>query len=434
MKKKLLIILLLILFILAYAIRIEGFNVISYIYDTSTQNAWGAAVVKTGVFGFWRDYKDSLDYLPLAVIVDAIIKSCANLFNTTHEGFVWAVKIFNTLADTGFSLGVYYLFRRKLNFSKLKSVFIALLFFASPALIYISNYWAQIDGLVVFLVSLSVYFFFYQSKRINHYIISGGFLAVALSIKLQGAMFIPIYLLFLILIRDRRGVINFFIGAASVFTLINLPFLLVNSQRTEFVFMQPFLRGDVISNGAATFWTMFPQISKPTDVLISIGSVNLTVESLGTIILGVVLIVLLLLTWKKYHKDFSKQITEVGLKTFIDLMIIMNTTYYLFMMKMHSRYEHFAVLVSIISVAMMKKSKARTIQIILTIIYICFYTLNQVSVHYWGYQDYFPKIISDMARNNVISILMVIAGLIYLFWMVIYFIISGRKTKLKKAI
>lgn len=424
MRKKVIPILLLVFLVLIFTGRIYGFNVISFVYDTNMQNDWGTAVLNMGLYNFWHDYQKFLDYLPGGILLFTGIRAVTDLFNTSPEAFTWALKIFNTLVDIGFSLGVFYFFKNYFKFSKLKSIFIALCFFGSPALIYISNYWAQIDSVVVLLVCISICFFFNKTQRINNFILSGGFLSLALSLKLQAAMFLPVYGLFLFILKDKKSFINFVIGACIVFAIINLPFLLMSPPRTKFVFLQPFYRSDDITNGAPTFWTLFPSLTTSGSSVVSIGPVNISVATAGTIIFVAILLVVFIYAFKKLYQNKDRLISAWGLKIFIDLMIITNIAYYMFMTKMHSRYAHFAVLLSILSVAMMKSSKARMVQIIFTAIFIATYTLNQITVHYSRYPEFFPQFVSDLAHSSFVNGIMVFAGLGFLAVSIANFIMA----------
>ena len=377
-----------ILVIISIVFRIIGISFKSFEYDTIvTQNTWAESAISMGLNNFWSNYSWSVDYLPGAIVFDVIIKFIANIFNSSPQAFVVTIKIFNNLIDLIFSLAIYWIMITRLDVKKDKSFFYSALFFISPAALYVSGYWGQFDSLIVMLVFISIYLMVFEIKYADHFVLSGMVYALALSLKLQPAVYLPFIMIFLIVTYKFNALLKYLGGFLVVITAINIPPIIISPLRTVWVFIQPFIRGGSISRGANTFWGLFSQLNNKADSLINLRFIQISVSTCGIIIFLILLGVILV-------RVYRMGITKAGDRTKFLLIIYfiagLNLIYYMFMMEMHSRYAQFTAIFIFFLVAFIKKGISRILVWTSGILFSVSYTLNQISVHYWWYRDAFP--------------------------------------------
>jgi len=169
----------------------------------------------------------SADYPPLYIYVLALIGKIAKIpaFNSYY---VLMLKLPAIIADIITSYFIYRLGKK--HFSGVVSIFLAAFYIFNPAIFIDSTFWGQVDSFFTLLIVIAV--FLLSEKKIAA---SSAMFAVAVLMKPQGIIFLPI--LFFELVRERK-VKNFIYAIASAMVtalIIIIPFSL-NGQSPLWIF------------------------------------------------------------------------------------------------------------------------------------------------------------------------------------------------------
>ena len=424
------------LFLLGLLVRILSLGNPGFEFDTIvTQHEWGKSVIEMGFSNFWQNYDKFLDYFPLAVLFDAFIKHIALLFNSSPETFVLVLKIFNSIVDLLLILHLAEFAKNHLKKSGVRLWLILCILWVLPATWFVSAFFGQFDDLLVLMLVISIinlltgYKFSWQKwsvfKKITPEIWAGLILGISLSLKPQPLLFLPVLFLYLLQQSSRKQLKPFFNSLLISSILINIYPFLINTQRTVYIFALLLNRIQLVSNGANTFWTLFPNLKVPQDILFSLGNINFPVALIGLIIFIGVLFASFLLIKKHIQNPEKKRNLprfRYNLPALILLAAIINLAYYLFMMGVHTRYGQFAVVLGIFPLFYLKNKRMVLVYLSSYILFNLAYSFNQLSIYYYFYKKHFSINLDNIASNQVLASL---TTFIYLF-MLIVLITYGR--------
>lgn len=198
----------LISFVFFSFIRFQNLFHEGYYYDTVvTQHAWAKEAMERGIFDFWKNTNQGIDYPPVALIFITFIKKIANIFSAHELFFVTCLKFFIFLFDV---FAAYFLFKftlkktQNLHFS----LFLSSLFYASPAVWFVGSVWGQIDTPLLFLSLLIFPLIFNLPVKFQFFV--GGFFAILMMVKLQVFLLIPAIFLALCPKIDKQTLQTFF--------------------------------------------------------------------------------------------------------------------------------------------------------------------------------------------------------------------------------
>ncbi|MCE5222085.1 MAG: glycosyltransferase 87 family protein [Clostridium sp.] len=169
----------------------------------------------------------SADYPPLYIYVLALIGKIAKI-PAINSYYVLMLKLPAIIADIITSYFIYRLGKK--HFSRVVSIFLAAFYIFNPAIFIDSTFWGQVDSFFTLLIVIAV--FLLSEKKIAA---SSAMFAVAVLMKPQGIIFLPI--LFFELVRERK-VKNFIYAIVSAMVtalIIIIPFSL-NGQSPLWIF------------------------------------------------------------------------------------------------------------------------------------------------------------------------------------------------------
>jgi Gpi18-like mannosyltransferase len=430
MNKKNIIYILIVFFILGLLIRIYGLRDTGFYFDTvETQYQWSNSALAMGFSDFWKNYKGFMDYLPGSVFFGMIIKNFSLIINNSPESYVLILKIINIFSDIGLSIFVYFLLLKKFKFSQIKSIIFSLIIFLAPGVWFISSYWGQFDNLIVLLTLVSFYFLTFKSGKGKNFIFSGLIYGLAISLKLQPVIFSFLVIIYLISNKNLKDILKYLSGFFISFVGVNIIPLIINSERTVYVFSQPFLRNESISVGANNFWMLFPNLKNSGEILIG----GLSVSTVGSLIFVLIVMLSLIYIFKlNLILNFKKLIEKINknynFQSLLLLTAITNLAYFLFMTKMHSRYDNFATILIIVLIALAKKSIGKTFLIFGAICLNASYFLNQLFVYYSWYKEKLNYSLEIFMNNQTVINTLVILNIVALLSILI-FAVKGNKSQ-----
>ena len=109
---------------------------------------------------------------------------------------------------------------------------------------------------------------------------------------------------------------------------------------------------------------------------------------------------------RNLHQIYHSLINQApSYGSFVFLAMIINLAYFMFMMKMHSRYAQFAVLYSIVFLIFIKSKKSFLFFLIPTVVFNLSYTFNQLMVYYWWYKSQFNYSLEGLALDPNVKII-----------------------------
>lgn len=158
------------------------------------------------------------DYPPLYIYVLGLIGKIASL-SSVNPYYTLILKMPSIIADVITSYFIYKLGKKYLSSSI--SILLGAFYAFNPAVFIDSTFWGQVDSFFTLLVVIALYLL--SEKK---YTLSSGMFAVAILMKPQGIIFLPI--LFFELVRQKK-VKNFVYAAISAFItaiIIIIPFSL----------------------------------------------------------------------------------------------------------------------------------------------------------------------------------------------------------------
>ncbi|HBD02058.1 MAG: Dolichyl-phosphate-mannose-protein mannosyltransferase family protein [Microgenomates group bacterium GW2011_GWC1_46_16] len=261
----------------ALGIRLWGSTTPAQLYDIATFQAWGNHLLSVGVSHFFTNIWS--DYLPLPILTFALP---AYLAQITPLSFPFLFKAFHSLIEVWLLV----LINRSLP---LRSRWITLLLFFSPALIGDTSFWGQVDSLPSLLALYSL-----TLLRSNS-VLSAVFYGLAVAYKPILILISPILWF---LAGKRRfwwqfpllAGTTFFVTAIPTGGLNFIPHLL--SRIFEQIGTYPFM-----TINAWNLWSLLPVNSWIPDNTSILG---ISAHTAGTILFVVTLLVSLN-SWRKHH-------------------------------------------------------------------------------------------------------------------------------------
>ena len=188
----------------------------SFTIDMNNWIAWSRTLGEHGLLKFyslpiWNNYTPGFFYyLWILGIIDRSIN-----FSTTLYPFL--VKLPVILADLGIGLLLYRILRKK---SYKIATFAFLAYVLNPVVMFTNSIWGQTDGLLALLLLLSAYFL--AEKK--NFVFSSFFWVLALLVKPQALIALPVLLLYL-LFNGKLKKAGFFVFLSLFFiVLLGLPF------------------------------------------------------------------------------------------------------------------------------------------------------------------------------------------------------------------
>lgn len=206
-------------------LRIAGSTLMDGHNDINLFKNW-ASTAANGLSQFYSNAR-SADYPPLYIYVLALIGKIASV-PVFSAYFILMLKIPSIIADIVTSYFIYKLGKK--HFSSVISIFIATFYIFNPAIFIDSVFWGQVDSFFTLLIVLAV--FLLSEKKI---VASSAMFIVAVLMKPQGIIFLPI--LFFELVKERK-LKNFIYAALSAMVtgfIIIIPFSL-NQQSPLWIF------------------------------------------------------------------------------------------------------------------------------------------------------------------------------------------------------
>ena len=206
-------------------LRIAGSTLMDGHNDVNLFKNW-ASTAANGLSQFYSNAR-SADYPPLYIYVLGLIGKIASV-PVFSAYFILMLKIPSIIADIVTSYFIYKLGKKQ--FSSVISIFIAAFYIFNPAIFIDSVFWGQVDSFFTLLIVLAV--FLLSERKI---VASSAMFAIAVLMKPQGIIFLPI--LFFELVRERK-LKNFIYAAMSALVtafIIVIPFSL-NQQSPLWIF------------------------------------------------------------------------------------------------------------------------------------------------------------------------------------------------------
>lgn len=241
------------------------------------------------------------------------------LESTLHQALL---KLPSILADLGIAFLIYKLVSQLKN--KKVAKLAAILFLFNPVIWYNSSIWGQTDSIINFLFLLSVYLLIKDKL-----LFSVLALALCLYIKLSLAIFIPIYLIFLI--KKKFSVSGIVISIVVALALIGIITIMFSYPKEPFGWLLTIYREKVlvqqmhvITANAFNFWDALTGIyEQPNSLMLG----PLTYRAWGNVLFSLVYFPTLFLLWKK--PTTKNLICVLALAGFSSFMLLTN---------MHERY------------------------------------------------------------------------------------------------
>lgn len=166
---------------------------------------------------------DFNSYPPLAIFLEAASMIISSLL---HTSFVFVLKFWPNLADF-ISAFIIYKFLIKTKTKPVNAAFWSVFFLLNPISIIISSAHGQLDSITSLFVLLSIFTLTLYSKKLLIYL-SALFLGLAIAIKPNPAMLLPLFLFYKKISKNIRIIYLILVLAPLIFSLI--PFFDKNPQ------------------------------------------------------------------------------------------------------------------------------------------------------------------------------------------------------------
>lgn len=418
------------------------FNLGSYFDMIVTQYDWGKVHYEIGPFRFWQEYDKTLDYMPGAMYLDWFIYSISKLFGGGQQAFVTVMKVWNWIWDILFCWLAYRFTKQNKTFTAKGRIAFTSLVYALPSIISVTGVWGQIDTFVAMMGIIALLFYFYSDKKLTNKeefilgnwlikfqwafpYLGGIFIGLGYWIKPTAILTLPIIFMLLVQRLDWKGLWKVFIG----FILISIPFglipVLANPYKLLYIMTLPLFGFGVnnASRDAADLWYLIGLDGYSGTQIINFGFIHITVAHLAFILCGGLIGYFLLRyfniiqdskfkiknnsmssrarndsapvvssakesgssllqrasSWFQISlkKFFSKEIT---LFEIILISTLVNYVYFIFYIKMLSRYLMMGILLSALLMALWNRSKRYMSFLIIILATHLAFALNQIYI------------------------------------------------------
>ena len=364
---------LIILFIFGFLARFINFFHLGYVYDLiSTQYAWAKSATDNGFISFWRDYTDSLDYLPGAIYVGMAINYISKFFGLfgvggNEYGFVFVLKFFNALNDILFAGLLYFIGKKYTRLEGAKLFITPIISFLLPSLWFISSVWGQFDTFPVNLCIITTLLLYRtrETDMVTFATVAGLIYGFCFWFKLQSILLFPPLILFFITTKNIRIIKNFTATFLTTTIAMLIVPLLANANRTGFVIAQVVIRSNNVSNGASSFWPLVDMRKYGSDLWFSLGRLDITASRVSYLVYILALGYLMLQIFPGIKKVVTKpkkwlslvhSLPPLAFENFVYIMTISSSIYFFFFTKMMSRYLQFGFLFALIALTLQTKA------------------------------------------------------------------------------
>lgn len=193
----------------------------SFHIDMITWQAWTQRLIEVTPIHFYNpnyfaDYFPG--YLYMLWFLGASFKFLFPAVSIFSLGFEFYLKIFTNLFDIATA---YYIFKIISNYKKNLALLGAIFYLASPALIFNSSVWGQVDGILTFFLVYSAYCLLELKKSYRFSI----FFALSALIKPQGIVIFPVLFTYFISNFKASKYLSLFL-IPLLLTVLSLPFFL----------------------------------------------------------------------------------------------------------------------------------------------------------------------------------------------------------------
>jgi Dolichyl-phosphate-mannose-protein mannosyltransferase len=379
--------------------RFVNYFHLGYVYDlVSTQYSWAKNATDYGFISFWRNYQDSLDYLPGAIYVGMVVEYINKFFGLfgvggNEYGFVFILKAFNTLNDFLLAFLLYIIGKKYTDLKGVRLFITPVLSFMLPSLWFISSVWGQFDTFPVNLsIITTLLLYIGQEKKNPRYgLLAGAVYGFAFWFKLQSILLLPPLILLFITFKNNPLFVRF-ISAFSIMTvsMLTVPFF-ANVYRTGFVLAQVVIRSNNVSNGASSFWPLVDMRKYGTDLWFSIGRIDITASRVSYLVYIISMVLLLLQLFPIFKTKSVLNPTTLWTKVmslqplsflnFAYIMMVSSSVYFFFFTKMMSRYLHFGYLYALIVLTLQTNISRFKLFLAAILVTEIGYAINQMGIY-----------------------------------------------------
>lgn len=186
--------------------------------DLATQQVWGNYALEHGVSSLYAN--EMTDYPPLYMFV-LKLNAWLNyiLFNNTTVGsypYVFISKTIPTLCNLIIGLGIFVYLQKK---DYKKAVISMCIYLFNPITLYNSAYWGQVDS-----VNALFMFFSILSLIKRRYLLSTLLLTLAVLIKIQSVVILPVVGLIIFMDIDLKNYLKIIFTNATILFLVLFPY------------------------------------------------------------------------------------------------------------------------------------------------------------------------------------------------------------------
>ncbi len=199
-----------------------------YESDVNTFMAWSARVASVGLSGMYQNTESYfIDYPPGYMYVLYLIGKFHGIFEILWSSklSIIAIKTPAMVSDLILAFMVYKIAIGRPNISNGQALGLAALIAFNPVLWLNSTVWGQVDSF--FMVFIVAYLLFQQR---NQLVIASVLLALAILLKPQALLFLPFFLIAVVLKRDLRLMGYCIISGLATIIIVALPFKAMNPQ------------------------------------------------------------------------------------------------------------------------------------------------------------------------------------------------------------
>jgi len=422
-------------FIFGTWIRYSNLSHVGFRFDIiTTQYTWGKAVAERGFSDFWKNYDDYFDYLPGALYLDTAVYIASTPFGGSEEVFALLLKSVNWVSELVFVALVFITARKMGRRSYLSSGLLAGLAYVLPSFWFVSAIWGQIDSLVVVLSLIALMLLVQQDSTTNTFYKqsswwSGILFGLALWIKMQPVLVLPVFVLIFIIKKNRKATKNFTAGFLMSTGVLLIAPLLLNPARLGYVIGAPFFRESVVSRSAVTFWTFIGTTRQdflneefhPETIYRIIALLGLSlyaVFSMGAVVLVYRPSIRAVLARIPRISDMLGTLLkkEVAVPGIFIVATISTIAYFEFMVKMYERYLHFGTMLAMLTLAMLRDRISVVLWLCGVVLLNLGNFLNLLGVYtWWGYEHpawLIQWYISVRFNQDTVSALMTLSALV----------------------
>jgi len=306
--------------------------------DMGCWRAWTQIIFTEG---FRNIYKSWTDYLPLYHYVLFFFGKIQGSVEAIAD-HIYKLKTITIFFEFGTTLMLFKILKNKFKDIH-KALLFSLFYFLNLAVLYNSTIWGQVDGIMTFFIFGSVVFGY--KKKIFFSLL---FFVLALNMKLQAIIFLPVIgLLLLPVMLDKsqiKKLIYSVIGIGTVQLLIFFPFIYAG----DFPKLWNVITGSVgkypkVSMCAFNMWYFFVENPvKTPDTLVFLG---ITYKTWGLILFFITSFFALLHFLKPFIFNVFKKINVAySQKKLIISCALIPLLFFFFNTQMHERYAHPALI------------------------------------------------------------------------------------------